>query len=73
VGKRDQRGRYVGKGLIMEREDGFYWVLDGGNWTIACWENRWSPKGWTGILNNTEYNRDDSDFDEIDERRIQRQ
>lgn len=51
------------------RESGFYWVMSGHDWTIAQWNEK---SGWISVLGETEFNRTDVDFDEIDERRIER-
>ncbi len=49
------------------RKIGFYWVKYQGVWQIAYWEIwNWEITGSDDIL-------DDSDFDEIDERIIERQ
>lgn len=50
------------------REDGFYWVKDGTNWTIARWQNM--GKFWEAGPYNF---LSDDDFDQIDERRIVRE
>jgi hypothetical protein len=55
------------------REEGYYWVKMGGDWQIARWsspytdgtEPEWSVIAWLIPFN-------DSDFEEIDERRITR-
>lgn len=54
------------------REDGFYWVLDGNDWTIALWSQNSHPRGWVDVIGNARFNRYDTDFDEIDECRITR-
>jgi hypothetical protein len=54
------------------RKPGFYWVRDGEQWTIALWRRSSFPKGWIAVIGNTEFDRDDSDFSEIDENRIVR-
>ena len=52
----------------MKREPGYYWVKHKDNWTIAKWNlspfgDVWYVWNWIGDLN-------DSEFEEISERRI---
>ena len=51
---------------MTEREDGFYWVKPHGVWLVASYD-RW---GWW--IPGSEDNWNDSELDEIDERRIVR-
>lgn len=53
-----------------ERVPGFYWVrrkIDGVEWVVARWVawRGWLTAGWHGVYQ-------DSDFAEVDERRIER-
>jgi len=52
----------------MKRESGYYWVRDGVNWYPARWESE--PQTWLVCGVEDEYA--DYEFDEIDERRIER-
>lgn len=48
------------------RHLGYYWFKYEGEWTVAYWSSCWElPWLYTS--------KDDEDFDEIDERRIERQ
>lgn len=48
------------------REEGFYWVKDDEQWIIAEWD------GGIWYTHGNDYEFQDSDFQEIDERKIQR-
>lgn len=50
------------------REAGFYWVRDTSIWVVAYWGTPWN--GWW--IHGDDGNFSDSDFAEIDERRIER-
>lgn len=50
----------------MERERGYYWIKHSGHWTVADYCGH--PFGWFVI--GSDENRDDEDFDEIDERKL---
>ena len=50
------------------RATGFYWVRDGEIWVIAYYGAHW--RGWW--VHGDDGNFSDSDFAEIDERRIER-
>lgn len=52
----------------MNRESGYYWVLNGNVWSIAEWYPEFN--NWSKIGNECDF--EDSDFDEIDERKIER-
>ena len=52
----------------MERESGYYWVRDGISWYVAKWYT--SYKSWSICGNEEDFN--DSEFEEIDERKIVR-
>lgn len=47
------------------REQGYYWVKINNDWEIAEWSIYWERIGYETVL-------DDSAFEEIDERRIER-
>ena len=49
----------------MERIEGYYWCKTGGSWYIFTWCNNW----YDGMENMY----DETDFEEIDERRIIRE
>lgn len=49
----------------MKRESGFYWVKYKGEWIVAKWNGFWFRTGVWKI-------DQDSDLEEIDERRIER-
>lgn len=54
----------------MKREPGYYWVKYGGDWIIA----RYCVVGyWMSPDFNDKMYHEDSDFEQIDERRIERQ
>jgi hypothetical protein len=51
---------------VMGRQNGFYWVRLDDGWTVANWDGaRWWMIG-------SEMSCKSTDFDEIDERRIER-
>ncbi len=52
----------------MERESGYYWVKIKGEWIVAQWDK--SMDWW--VITGNEHLFYDSDFEEIDERRIVR-
>ena len=59
----------VGRATEIERvmrEEGYYWVKQGGNWGILIWDGT----QWTN--NDCYYDGKDVDFEEIDENRITR-
>lgn len=49
----------------MNRQPGYYWCKYNGEWTVAKWNGFWFRTGVWKI-------DQDSDFEEIDERRIER-
>lgn len=53
----------------MKREPGYYWVKYDGEWEIAMWFE-WIPGKYE--WNFFDRSKTDSDFEEIDERRIER-
>lgn len=53
----------------MERESGYYWVKIKGEWIVAQWDK--SMDWW--VITGNEHLFYDSDFEEIDERRIVRE
>lgn len=55
----------------MQRANGFYWVRYDDEWEIAKWEKSWRDE-YQWALAGSELYRDDEDFQEIDERRIER-
>ena len=52
------------------REEGYYWVKDDSKWEVAEWKTDWVDIGWylTTLIDCFV----DEDFEEIDERRIER-
>lgn len=55
----------------MNREEGFYWVKHEGNWEIAKWYEYVGGRFEWDFFDRTQIV--DGDFDEIDERRIERE
>lgn len=57
------------------RESGYYFVLYHGNWEPALWDSKEKVMGELGawFITGRESSLDDSDFDEIDERKIVRE
>lgn len=53
----------------MKREPGYYWVKDDGEWEIAKWFEWYPGKCEWDYFDRS---RNDEDFEEIDERRIER-
>lgn len=51
---------------MPEREEGYYWVKYKGEWKVA----KWSPSNRFVAVNGLSFS--DSEFDEIDENRIER-
>ena len=54
------------------RAEGHYWVRQSNAWEVAHYDPKAAGKGWWTLLGETERYQD-SDFTEIDERRIERQ
>lgn len=54
----------------MIRIEGYYWVKHQGNWEIAKWYEYVGGRFEWGFFDRTKV---DGDFDEIDERRIERE
>jgi len=55
----------------IKREAGFYWVKYEGVWQVASWETSWrNVKEWA--LAGCELYKENSEMEEIDERRIVR-
>lgn len=52
------------------REDGYYWVRYYGEWCVAKWENDGFDSYF--LLHGSGCTKKSADFDEIDERRIER-
>ena len=57
----------------MKREDGFYWVMVYGRWTIMVWHNYIQPSRigtgrWLATGDSSDWL--DEDFDEINETRL---
>jgi hypothetical protein len=50
----------------MDRQPGYYWVKINNDWEIAEWSSCWERIGYKATY-------DDSDMEEIDENRIERQ
>lgn len=50
------------------RQSGYYWVKYNGEWEVAEYFESWNNWNQCGVLQDYE----DSDFEEIDERRIER-